>query len=277
MSVNINSDSAFIPAVNFTEVELDPSAPGSGHALLYVKDGVVYLRRTTGDPLAVGGVVALPDGRLAIGDASGELSALALGSEGQVVTADASGKAAWATPAAMVGGRALLDSVTVPAGGQATVTFSDIDQGYDWLMLEVFCRTESAAAWFLPLNLICNGSSNADYDYAIHPAQGYQMAASMAANQTAAVVGYVLGTSCTAGLRSWVRLEIASYNDASTPTVWNGWCFLPLTRASTDLNNCGLFGQYFPNTAVTSLTLSVSGGADFTEGSIFKLYGILAA
>lgn len=91
----ITSNTANIPYVNFTNVGSDQAAPASGRAILYIKNGVAYVRLDTGSPTPVGGAVALAEGRLAVGDGSGELSALALGTEGQVVTADASGFATW--------------------------------------------------------------------------------------------------------------------------------------------------------------------------------------
>lgn len=93
---NIDADSLNNPAINFENRSTDPAAPGSGRAKLYIKDGEVYVRLDTGDPAVVGGSIALAEGLLAIGSAAGILSALAAGTEGQVVTADASGHATWA-------------------------------------------------------------------------------------------------------------------------------------------------------------------------------------
>jgi hypothetical protein len=94
--VAINADGANIPSVNFGVQGSDPSAPGSGRAQLYVKSGGAYVRYSTGSPVQLGGSPALAEGRLAVGDGGGLLSALALGTEDQVVTADASGFATWA-------------------------------------------------------------------------------------------------------------------------------------------------------------------------------------
>ena len=98
--VAINADGANIPSVNFGVQGSAPSAPGSGRAQVYVKESGVYVRFNTGDPLPIGGSVALAEGQLAVGNGSGVLAALALGTEDQVVTADASGMAVWADPPA---------------------------------------------------------------------------------------------------------------------------------------------------------------------------------
>jgi len=97
--VAINNDGANIPSVNLAVQGSDPAAPGSGRAQLYVKSGGLYVRYSSGDPVLAGGDVALAEGQLAIGDGTGVLSALGVGTEGDVVTADASGFATWAAPA----------------------------------------------------------------------------------------------------------------------------------------------------------------------------------
>lgn len=99
-SVQIDSDSLNAPALNLINGSGDPTAPGSGHAKLYVKSGGVYVLLDTGPAVALGGDPALAEGQLAIGDGSGILSALALGDEGQVVTADVNGMATWDDPPA---------------------------------------------------------------------------------------------------------------------------------------------------------------------------------
>jgi len=97
--VAINNDGANIPSVNLGVQGSDVAAPGSGRAQLYVKSGGVYVRFSSGDPLPVGPPVALAQGRLGVGDGSGLLAPLALGTQGHVVTADVSGFATWAAPA----------------------------------------------------------------------------------------------------------------------------------------------------------------------------------
>lgn len=108
----ITSNTANIPYLNLIDVGSDQAAPAAGRAILYVKSGALYVRRSTGDPASVGGSVTLASGRLAVGDGDGLLSALALGTEGQLVTADASGHATWADPASATGG---------PFGGHVTL------------------------------------------------------------------------------------------------------------------------------------------------------------
>jgi hypothetical protein len=120
--VAINSDSANIPAVNFAVQGSDPAAPGTGRAIIYVKSGGVYVRRDTGDPVAVGGGVALAEGQLAVGDGSGALSALALGTEGQLVTADADGFATWANAPEGGGGGTNTYRQEVMPGGYSAYT-----------------------------------------------------------------------------------------------------------------------------------------------------------
>lgn len=132
----ITSNTANIPFVNLINVGSDQAAPSAGRAILYIKGGVAYVRLDTGAPVAIGGAVALPEGRLAIGDGSGELSALALGTEGQLVTADASGFATWDDPpSAPAGGGGSGNIIILPftyatkTGG----TVTNVASMQDWL------------------------------------------------------------------------------------------------------------------------------------------------
>jgi len=102
--VGIDSDDSNIAGVNFTDQAQALAAPGSGHTVLYVRGGILYIRPSGGAEVAVGGVVALTEGKLAVGDASDLLSALDLGTEGDVLTADANGAPVWTAPEAPAGG-----------------------------------------------------------------------------------------------------------------------------------------------------------------------------
>jgi len=136
--VQIDQDAANIPAVNLIDGSSDPSAPGSGHGKLYLKDGVLSVRLPSGDPLPVGGSVALAEGEIAVGDAGGILASLGLGTEGDVVTADAAGKATWATPTGGGGGGgAGLINVppwagTVVAGGALVFSYNGSQWQNGW-------------------------------------------------------------------------------------------------------------------------------------------------
>ncbi len=46
-TVGIDSDSATIPSVNFTEVFLDPAQPAAGHWKLFFKSGGLYIENST--------------------------------------------------------------------------------------------------------------------------------------------------------------------------------------------------------------------------------------
>lgn len=168
---NSDSDSLNNPALNFENRSTDPTAPGSGRALLYIKDGAAYVRLPSGDPVAIGGVVALAQGRLAIGDGSGALSALALGTEGYVVTADASGFATWAENTGGSGGSdpngpyqlrtTLYDNVL--GSDTASWDIQNIPADYDDLEIRLSARgTVSAEYSFFNVRLN-NDTTDANY------------------------------------------------------------------------------------------------------------------
>src|SRR5512146_2047376 len=170
--VQIDQDAANIPAVNVVDQVSDPSAPGTGHVLLYVKAGVLYVRLSDGTVASVGGAVTLPEGRLAIGDGDDLLSALALGSEGDVVTADASGFATWAAPAAPGGGDMVrIATHTTAAGGEASYTFSTIAGTYSHLRLLVLGRVDANTTNYNIL-MQFNGDTGNNYKYQLHQTYG---------------------------------------------------------------------------------------------------------
>lgn len=175
--VQIDQDAANIPAINVINGVSDASAPGSGHAKLYVKDGVLYVRLDTGDPVAVGGLVALAEGQLAIGDGSGDLSALALGTEGYVVTADANGFATWAESVA--GGgltpdpngdyqmRTVLYDNTLASDGTGW-DVQNIPGTYDDLEICLMARGTAGAEYQMMTLAFNNDSTAANYRYTRH-------------------------------------------------------------------------------------------------------------
>lgn len=96
--VAVGSDSANITAINVVDQGSDPSAPGSGHVLLYVKGGVLYARGNAGSPSAVGAAPALTENRIGVGDGDDLLSALAQGDEGKILTAHGASVPTWEDP-----------------------------------------------------------------------------------------------------------------------------------------------------------------------------------
>lgn len=269
----ITSNTANIPYVNFTNVGSDQAAPAAGRAILYIKSGVAYVRLDAGDPVAVGGSVALAEGRLAVGNGSGVLSALALGTEGQVVTADASGHAVWDSPAPAGGGDTLISAHTVAAGGETSHTFSTIPDTYQVLRLDLVGRSDSNQTYWDDVCLRFNGDSGNNY---------WGTDEQLAGNSA---YGYVHNTSSSGPI---LPIADASYAVAY-PTV--GRIIIPFYKDTTwqkvAYANGGhhygtVDGQHGPSSgvchwantaAITSVTLLLRSGGKFVENTSLRLYG----
>lgn len=202
--VAINADAANIPAVNFAVQGSDPTAPGSGHCLLYIKSGGVYVRFNGGSATAVGGTPALTTGRLGIGDGSGLLSAMALGTEGQLVTANASGLAEWAD-APEGGGGGNAGHILIPCyawsaytGSVPTVTVS---------AQQPFCFYSTRASY----------ATNDSVTYKVDiPAGTYSLALMYLKGNSGGIVDVTLGGSAVVTLDTYTALN--TYNQVSTTT-----------------------------------------------------------
>lgn len=272
----ITSNTANIPYINMINAGSDQAAPSSGRAVLYIKNGVAYVRLDTGSPTPVGGAVALAEGQLAIGDGSGELTALAVGTEGQVVTADASGLATWDDlPASAGGDLEKIADVDVGAGGLTNQTFSNIPGTYRALRIIVSGRNDYNAATGA-LSLTVNGDGGNNYVYQIvqtaNTATNGQSSGANPINYT--VIGQLPGTSAPAGASGVVDIVIPGY--AGT-TFHKGasslWSARTATGASGMLTGTGAM-HWLSTAAITSLTLTTGTTLGFLEGSRITLYGL---
>lgn len=272
----ITSNTANIPYVNLINVGSDQAAPSAGRAILYIKEGVAYVRLDTGAPVAIGGAVALPEGRLAIGDGSGVLSALALGTEGQLVTADASGFATWAAAPTGEGGGGLtqIATHTVGAGGEASYNFADIPQTYKHLYLDVYARSDRSGQDRDYLMIQLNGRTTDDgYSKTIWNYQTGVFLDNGTGYDDRLFIGWLPGATATAGLGSFTRAVFPMY----TSTKFTRQGYASGTMAiGTLANQSGKThaGWLLPITAaITSILVFTQYAANLVEGSILTLYG----
>lgn len=273
--VQIDQDAANIGAINLVDGSTDPATPGSGHAKLFMKDGTLYVRLDSGTVAAVGGVPTLAEGRLAIGDGDDLLSALAVGTPGHVVTADASGFASWAAPTGGDGGGdALIAEVTVPAGGQSTVTFSSIPGTYRELILLGRVRSERTGVYFEQLRVTLNQNATANVRSRVQgwteSGLGYNF---NYVDQTYATICAVPTADSPSNSLASIDVRLPSYTVANFNKVLMG-------HTIAHLHTQGDYSQFsMPyawtqlSAALTRLDLVLENGGDFAEGSWFGLFG----
>lgn len=266
--VAINADGANIPSVNFGVQGSDVAAPGSGRAQLYVKAGGVYVRYSTGDPTALGGGVTLAEGQLAIGDGDGALAALDLGEEGQVVTADGSGFAAWADAPAGAGALSVIEHKVFGAAEGTSWTSATIPGTYEALLIEwsvdVARSAYNNATWFLRFN----GDTGAHYCY---------RAESNAVDQGQASLGLVSTNGSTSSRLTSEYLKVPRYANATRQKQAHGESGYFTTNNATYSAAQLLYCWWNQTSAITTVTLYTSNGTVITEGSTITLYGLSSA
>lgn len=275
MAVGINADAANIPSVNLVVQGSDPAAPGSGHAQLYIKGTTLYVRLDSGDPIAVGGVVTLAEGQLAIGDASDELTALALGTEGQVITADASGMAEWASPAAGGGDVTRLDEQVAPSGGVDTLAFTGIAGTYRLLRLDLSLRSEKASSTFDVVLLRFNTDTGNNYAFQWFASYGGTSTTGVQGQAAPYVqLGYCSAADSPAGAFAHYTLTIPRYASTSMRKALHGTGGLNYVDTSNGMEAFLSAGFWLSTSAITGITILLADGVQLAEGSVATLYGI---
>ena len=165
-----------------------------------------------------------------------------------------------------------LATVTVGSGGVSSVTFAGIPSGYKHLQIRAIWRdnrSNSGNGSYADLRF--NGDTGNNYAY--HQLQGYGTGVSAAgnANYGAIEVTRVADAGTTSGVFGSTVIDILDYTNTSKNTT---------IRALGGYDNNGsgaiyLYSGFWNNTsAVTSLSITDSGGTLFSQYSQFALYGV---
>jgi len=168
-------------------------------------------------------------------------------------------------PVILPGSYESIQTVTVGAGGQSTITFSSIPSTYKHLQIRGIARgtDSSLRALFLSINSTVNVVRS-------HYLYGDGATAS-AGSQTANQVGWGLGSGQLASAFSVAVIDILDYANTNKNKVTR-------SLAANDLNGSGniaLFSELFDTTvAINAVNLTLEVG-NFAQYSSFALYGIL--
>lgn len=224
----------------------------------YVKDGAAAIRNL-GDAIDTT-VKSVADATITkdIVDAKGDLIAataadtvarVAVGTNGQVLTADSSAATGmkWATAAGAGDNWVLITSQTITSG--STVTFSSIS-GYK--KLRIFCGKVNNSA---SVRLRLNGDTGNNYSYTGRPAAGL--------NASSLQTEIFADTDVTGQI--WFTFDIEEVNSS---------LFKPVTGVSTVM--MPIEGLYFSTSEVTSVSIVSGGNFGSSPSSIFYLYGVAA-
>jgi hypothetical protein len=167
-------------------------------------------------------------------------------------------------PVILPGSYESIQTVTVGAGGQTTITFSSIPSTYKHLQIRGIARgtDSSLRALFLSINSTVNVVRS-------HYLYGDGATAS-AGSQTANQLGWGLGSGQLASAFSIAVIDILDYANTNKNKVTR-------SLAANDLNGSGniaLFSELFDTTvAINAVNLTLEVG-NFAQHSTFALYGI---
>lgn len=168
-----------------------------------------------------------------------------------------------------------IAEITVPAGGQATIDFTGIDQTYKHLVLVITGHTATAGTSFDAIRLTFNGDGGANYASGGLYNSGtgttptdYQGGTA----QTSCVVGW-LAQDGGAQATAMIEASIPRYTDATFPKAYTASCH---TSASPTANRLmvDVGGDWTGQAAITRITLSVDNAGTFAAGTVATLYGV---
>lgn len=211
---------------------------------------------------------------LTILDAKGDLisataadtpARLAVGTNGQVLTADSTASTGlkWATPTS--GGMTLIASGSL--GTSNGVTISDLSQSYK--DLKVYVKDYQGSADFY-IGFRLNGDTSGVYDFNLLTNNGSSAFISTYQGQ-----GDFYGAAYdAAGADYFMELDLYDYTNATTRKAYQVNQQALATDSSFRASTFGV-GQYRPSTAaaITSITIRVNTGVNFAAGT-YEIYGV---
>lgn len=198
-------------------------------------------------------------GSIKAGSAANTVTDIAVGTNGQVLTADSTvtGGVKWATPAS--GGAFTLLSTTTMSG--STISISSINQTYQHLYCEINGMTAATAT---QLYLGLNGASSSS-DWVINYARSSTTGSTANFDDR---INCFDTTSLASNADNVIAMWIYDYTSSHFKVV--GWNYYYFTSASAKARGVGA-GVTRDTAAVTSLTFTTS--FNTTAGTI-KVYGV---
>lgn len=167
------------------------------------------------------------------------------------------------------GGNALtLISTTLLGADTSTVTFSSIVGTYKHLQIR-FAARNSAATVDIPI-LRFNSDSGANYSWHRLQADGTSVASAGVSGATFNQVGFLPGSNSTSGVFGVSIVDILDYANTNKNKTVRALDGVHGSSTIVEIKS----GGWFSTAAVTSITLSISGGTNFVTGSRFSLYGV---
>ena len=156
-----------------------------------------------------------------------------------------------------------LDKITVTGSAAASVTFSSISQGYTDLIV-IFNGTGTSGSTN-DIGLRLNGDTGTNYSNTLIYGSG-----SVAGSGRHTGLTFFRGWYLSSTVQTTCIFNVMNYSNTTTFKTVIGRS--NISNAEVD----AAVGLYRSTSAITSLSLTPQGGASFTVGSTFSLYGISA-
>jgi hypothetical protein len=166
-----------------------------------------------------------------------------------------------------------LSTVSVGAGGSASISFSNIPQGYTDLVLKLSTRTTASGWTTTGLTLTFNGSSASVYSRRSLYNTSAGSAGSNSTSSTTSFVGGIVscGASSTSNTFGTASIYIPNYSDFNYKNIS---VESVSENNGTDTAQTYTFGLFADPSPITSLTLTDANGGSFVQHSIATLYGV---
>jgi len=166
-----------------------------------------------------------------------------------------------------------ISTVTVGAGGSASISFSNIPQGYTDLVLKLSTRTTASGWTTTGLVLTLNGSSASVYSRRTLYNTSAGSAGSDSTSSTTSFVGGIVscGASATSNTFGTANIYIPNYSDFNSKNIS---VESVSENNGTDTAQTYTFGLFANPSPITSLTLIDANGGSFVQHSIATLYGV---
>lgn len=151
-------------------------------------------------------------------------------------------------------------------GSSATISFTSISGTYtDLILTGTFSGTGTGG-----FGIVLNNDTSSLYSFTLVRGDGTSAFSDRASNQAAFNINYT-GSYGTGGVTNTFLASFNNYSNTTTNKTMLSRYNVP------NLETMAYVGLYRSTSAITRVDVKIAGGASFTTGTTFSLYGIKSA